>query len=106
MSYNVTVRSRLTAGRITCGLRRCDGPESLLASCVPDLQLHPLAIDVHSSDLEVHADGGDVAACRSTSSRVQLDVHVYPTNHIRFQLQTEYSMNAFPMNELLSFDSL
>lgn len=43
-------------------LRGSDGPESLLARRVPDLQLHPLPVDVHRSDLEVDADGGDVVA--------------------------------------------
>lgn len=44
-------------------LRRRDGSEPLLTRCVPDLQLHPLPVDVHRPDFEVDADGGDVAAC-------------------------------------------
>lgn len=44
-------------------LRGCDGSEPLLSRRVPDLQFHPLPVDVHCSDFKVHADGGDVAAC-------------------------------------------
>lgn len=36
-----------------------DGSESLLASSVPYLQLHPLAIQLDGPDLEVDADGRD-----------------------------------------------
>lgn len=44
-------------------LRGRDGSEPLLSRRVPDLQLHPLPVDVHRSDFKVDADGGDVAAC-------------------------------------------
>lgn len=44
-------------------LRGRDGSEPLLSRCVPDLQLHPLAVDVDRSDFKVNANGGDVAAC-------------------------------------------
>lgn len=50
-------------------LRGCDGSEPLLARCVPDLQFNSLSIDVYCSDLEVHTDGGDVAACRIRTTR-------------------------------------
>mmetsp|Transcript_109832 Transcript_109832/g.289731 ORF Transcript_109832/g.289731 Transcript_109832/m.289731 type:complete len:255 (-) Transcript_109832:78-842(-) len=45
------------AAVITAG----DGAESLLAGGVPDLQLHRLAVEVQGADLEIHADGADVA---------------------------------------------
>lgn len=51
-------------------LRGRDGSESLLTRRVPDLQLDPLALDVHRPDLEVHTDGGDVAACQRRRSLV------------------------------------
>lgn len=55
-------------------LRGRDGSEPLLARCVPDLQLHPLAVDVDRSDFKVNADGGDVAAC---SGKVETCMSVY-----------------------------
>lgn len=39
---------------------RCDGSETLLASSVPDLELHSLAIELDGSDFEVDTNGGDV----------------------------------------------
>ena len=36
-----------------------DGAETLLASRIPDLQLHTLAVQLDGADLEVDADGGD-----------------------------------------------
>lgn len=33
----------------------CDGAEPLLASCVPDLQLDPLIIDINFLNFEVYA---------------------------------------------------
>lgn len=36
-----------------------DGPEAFLARRVPNLQLHPLAIQFDRADFEVDADGGD-----------------------------------------------
>lgn len=44
-----------------------DGTEALLPRRVPDLQLHLLPIDLHSPDLEIHSDCGDVAACRNAA---------------------------------------
>jgi hypothetical protein len=41
---------------IVCG---CDGTEALLASGVPDLQLHPLAVEFDGADLEVDTNGCD-----------------------------------------------
>lgn len=38
---------------------RGDGPEALLAGCVPDLQLDALAVKLDGPYLEVDADGGD-----------------------------------------------
>ena len=38
---------------------RRDGAETLLASRIPDLQLHTLAVQLDGADLEVNADGGD-----------------------------------------------
>lgn len=43
-----------------------DGAEALLPSCVPDLQLHFLPIDLHGPNLEIHSNRGDVAACKHT----------------------------------------
>jgi hypothetical protein len=43
--------------------RRGDGAEALLPCRVPDLQLHLLPVDLHSPNLEIHSDCGDVAAC-------------------------------------------
>eukprot|EP00327_Prymnesium_parvum_P021526 CAMPEP_0113273928 /NCGR_PEP_ID=MMETSP0008_2-20120614/24120_1 /TAXON_ID=97485 /ORGANISM="Prymnesium parvum" /LENGTH=202 /DNA_ID=CAMNT_0000123493 /DNA_START=423 /DNA_END=1031 /DNA_ORIENTATION=+ /assembly_acc=CAM_ASM_000153 len=40
-----------------------DRAEALLARRVPDLQLDRLSIQLYRADLEVHADGGDVAVC-------------------------------------------
>lgn len=34
-----------------------DGSETFLASCVPDLQLHSLSIQLDRADLEVDTDG-------------------------------------------------
>ena len=45
------------------GSRGGDGSEPLLASSVPDLQLHFLSIHVNGSDLEVHTNGCDVCPC-------------------------------------------
>lgn len=39
---------------------RRDGPEPFLARSVPDLQLHGLAVQLHSLDLEINTNGGDV----------------------------------------------
>lgn len=47
--------------------RRGDGTEALLPRCVPDLQLHLLPIDLHSPNLEIHSDCGDVAACTNVA---------------------------------------
>jgi hypothetical protein len=43
----------------TAVVRCCDGAETLLTRCVPDLQLHALAVELDGADLEVDADGGD-----------------------------------------------
>lgn len=43
--------------------RRGDGAEALLPCRIPDLQLHLLPVDLHSPNLEIHSDCGDVAAC-------------------------------------------
>lgn len=40
-----------------------DGPEPLLTSCVPNLKFDGFAIQLNSSDLEVHPDGADIALC-------------------------------------------
>jgi hypothetical protein len=42
-------------------ITRSDGSESLLAGCVPDLQLDCLAIQLDGSDFEVDANGANVA---------------------------------------------
>ena len=38
-------------------IRGCYRSESLLSSCVPNLQLHILSIDLNRADLEVDSDG-------------------------------------------------
>ena len=40
-------------------VRRRNGPEALLACGIPYLQLHALAIELNSADLEVDTDGGN-----------------------------------------------
>merc|ERR1719458_1536870 len=40
----------------------CNCAEPLLAGCVPDLKLHPIAPDVDGPDFEVDANGGDVVS--------------------------------------------
>jgi len=63
-------------------LRRRDGPEPLLTRRVPDLQLDPLSVDVDRSDLKVHPDGGDVAACRRRrTSDTTAEHHMTPTTN-------------------------
>lgn len=42
---------------------RRDCPEALLARCVPYLQLHALAVELDSPDLEIDANGGDEGRC-------------------------------------------
>jgi hypothetical protein len=37
-----------------------DGPEALLAGCVPDLELNHLAVDIHGLEPEVDPNGGQV----------------------------------------------
>ena len=43
-----------------------DGAEALLPGRVPDLQLHFLPVDLHSPNLKIHSDRGDVTACTHT----------------------------------------
>lgn len=39
---------------------RCrDSAEAFLAGCVPNLQLHPLSVQLDRSDLEINADSSD-----------------------------------------------
>jgi hypothetical protein len=40
-------------------ISRCNRPKSLLARRIPNLQLHPLAIQFNGSNLEVDSDCGD-----------------------------------------------
>ena len=42
---------------------RRDCPEALLARRVPYLQLHALAVELDSPDLEINANGGDEGRC-------------------------------------------
>lgn len=66
-------------------LRGGDGSEPLLSRCVPDLQLHPLPVDVHRSDFKVDADGGDVAACGRN-----MHEHVHTTRDAQTETCTQF----------------
>lgn len=65
--YNTDIRDR--CGRhgsllpsVHCFYSRGgDGAETLLSSCVPNLQLHLLPVDLHCPNLKIHANRGDVA---------------------------------------------
>lgn len=79
-------------------LRGCDGPESLLPGCVPDLQLDSLPINIHCADLKVDADGGDVAAWRrredvkkeyDRQKRIHRGSGLYHTGKIRHSTKGE-----------------
>lgn len=52
IDHNDAMRSAVVAAS--------DGAEALLASGVPNLQLDRLAVELDRTNLEVHADGGDV----------------------------------------------
>jgi hypothetical protein len=52
-------------------IRRGNGAESLLTCRVPYLQLHALAVELNSPDLEVDADGGDEAGCERVFAKAQ-----------------------------------
>lgn len=55
----------------THDLRRCDCSEPFLASRVPYLKFHFLAICLDRSDFEINSDCGDVAARERVVSEAQ-----------------------------------
>lgn len=83
--------------------RGCDGSESLLTRRVPDLQLHPLALDVHCPDLKVNADGGDVAACRRANTLSQTLENIWRAGLMAADTKSQKTMMKrkwFPVAEL------
>jgi len=50
-----------TDSMCTSVVGRSNGPESFLPSCVPNLELHCLSIELDRTDFKVDADSGDVA---------------------------------------------
>lgn len=38
---------------------RCDGAETFLARCVPNLEFHSLAVQLDCADLKINSDGGN-----------------------------------------------